>query len=66
MFNRILATVLFIVLHVLYYLLFRSFLSGTSFVLAVYGCTLITFVILDGFLLKLKHNKRGVKHDKDV
>lgn len=64
MLNRIIATVVFILLHVLFYVVLKNFLSGTTFVLSVYACTLITFVIIDGFLLKLKHKKRGSKHDE--
>lgn len=63
MINRLIATLLFIVLHVAYYLLFKSFLTGTKFVLAVYACTLVTFVIMDGFLLKFRRKKRGSKHE---
>ena len=64
MLNRIIATVVCILLHVVFYVIFKNFLSGTAFVMTVYACTLITFVIIDGFLLKLRHKKRGVKHDE--
>ena len=63
MLNRIIAIVVFVLCHILYYLVFRSFLSGVPFALAVYGCTLVTFVILDVFLVRLKHSKRGSKHE---
>lgn len=64
MLNRIIATAVFILLHVVFYVILKNFLSGTAFVLSVYACTLITFVIIDGFLLKLKHKKMGGKHDE--
>lgn len=56
--KRVLATLLFVVLHICYYLLFRTFLHGTSFAVAVYFCTVVTFVILDGFLLKTRGGNR--------
>lgn len=60
MIKRLLATFIFVALHIAYYLLFSSFLSGKTMVLLVYGCTVLTFVILDGYLL------RGVKkHGND-
>lgn len=58
--KRLLATLLFVALHICYYLLFRMFLHGSAFAIAVYSCTVITFVLLDGWLLK-----RGVKHGKE-
>lgn len=60
MIKRLLATIVFVALHIGYYLLFSSFLTGTAMVLCVYGCTVLTFVIIDGYLIK------GVKkHGKD-
>lgn len=56
--KRLLATLIFVALHIGYYLLFRSFLHGTVFAIAVYSCTVITFVLLDGWLLK-RGGKRG-------
>lgn len=62
MLNRIFATIIFVVLHILFYVIFKQFLTGTAFAMAVYGCTLVTFVILDAFLIKLKRGKQ--KHAK--
>lgn len=50
--KRILATLIFIALHVVYYLIFSLFLEGKIFALVVYGCTVITFVLIDGWLIK--------------
>lgn len=57
--KRLLATLIFVALHIGYYLLFSSFLTGKAMVLTVYGATVLTFVILDGYLIKgvKKHGK---------
>lgn len=55
--KRFLATLLFVALHIIYYLVFSSFLTGKVMALTVYGCTVITFVILDGILMR--GGKRG-------
>lgn len=59
--KRLLATLIFVITHIVYYLVFSQFLSGKSMAIAVYACTVITFVLLDGLLLA----KRGVKCDKE-
>lgn len=59
MIKRFFATLIFVALHIGYYLLFSSFLTGSVMVLSVYGCTVLTFVIIDGYLIKgvKKHGK---------
>lgn len=59
MFKRLLATLIFVALHIVYYLLFSSFLTGKVMVLLVYACTVLTFVVIDGYLLmgRKKHDK---------
>lgn len=57
--KRIFATLLFIALHSGFYLLFRDFLHGSAFSIALYGCTALTFVIIRSLFFK----NRGRKHE---
>lgn len=57
--KRIFATLLFIALHSGFYLLFRGHLQGSAFALALYGCTVLSFVIIRTLFFK----NRGRKHE---
>lgn len=46
MIKRLLYTALFVGLHMVFYVFFRSFLHGSGLYLAVYGCTALSFAAL--------------------
>lgn len=51
--KRVFATLVFFLTHIAYYLIFSQFLSGKWLAIMVYSFTVVTFVILDGFLMKV-------------
>lgn len=65
MLNRVLATVTFFVLHIVFFAIFKHFIGGNVGTILTYFCTIITFVFLDKLLL-LKHKKRETIHEDDV